>query len=452
MLVLAQRIMSQMVALETESAVHAAADHPPHDASSVEMSATRSSSAQHAAACSAVSTLVSYLQDASSAMSRVCDMSDICKAAIAQCAPLMKNRSVSLSFAGRQRSLPLRVLLVDDAALVRRVLERFARNRGYYYLSCSDGESCVRAFEASLRGERSAYSHFDLILMDKDMPTSAPEGSTSAGAWAVNRIRQLSRLQAEVDPGFRWPCIIGNSACTDEDDETWIRFRDELELARREAGKPNSVLVLPEKLSAWSDAFDAEVRRLCGVDDACVADASEAPTVWGKPIRLQMMFRNLITNAIHHGKPSVGEHRVSVSYDIIDRRSRVHPCLMQSDQDDEVARSLSWQLSHDFDRRTQRYVQVMVTDNGPGIDAQRMKLRMQPSSEAGSGAAVQADGSAGAASAVGSPSNFGICLRQIVCPEIAHSHGAMGVHSRIEPLAGCSFVVALPHCTPVARS
>jgi hypothetical protein len=49
---------------------------------------------------------------------------------------------------------------------------------------------------------------------------------------------------------------------------------------------------------------------------------------------------------------------------------------------------------------------------------------------------------------MGSVSNFGMCLRRIVCPEIANSHGAMGVHSRIEPTSGCSFVVALPYCAP----
>ena len=453
MLVLAQRILSQMTALEDGGCDVGAAAMPPDDASMVEMSAMRSSPAEHDAACSAISTLVCYLQDASSATSRVCDLSDICQAAIVQCAPMLKNRSVSLHFAGRQRCLPLRVLLVDDSVLVRKFLERLARNRGYYYLACSDGESSVHAFEQSLRCDPSAYSRFDVILMDKEMPTADPDGHKTAGVWAVKRIRALSRQQAQDEPGFKYPCIIGNSACSDEDDATWMQFRDELELARREAGLPSNLLLVEGKLSSWSDAFDSEVRLLCGMDEACAADMDETPTVWGKPIRLEMMFRNLITNAIQHGKPSVGQHCVTVSYDVIDRHSRVHPCLTLRDEDDEVARSLSWQLSHDFDRRTQRYVQVMVTDNGPGIDAKRMKLKpLLPSSDAGDREGTDATTASASASAGEASSNFGICLQQIVCPEVALSHGAMGVHSRIEPLAGCSFVVALPYCAPSVKS
>jgi hypothetical protein len=174
-----------------------------------------------------------------------------------------------------------------------------------------------------------------------------------------------------------------------------------------------------------------------------------------------MIFCNLITNAIQHGKPADGEHCVSVSYDVVDRRSRVHPCLMRSDLDDEVERSLSWKLSGAFCDDTQRFVQVMVTDNGPGIDVnnERMKrsLGFRPSSDISEGASVQAGSPAAAVNpAVSSSdscvSNFGIGLQRIVCPEVASSHGAMGVHSRIDPDKGCSFVVALPHCAVGVRS
>ena len=306
----------------------------------------------------------------------------------------------------------------------------------------------MNAFESTLRCGSSPHGRFDLIIMDKEMPTSEPEGYRTAGVSAVKRIRELSLMQAAVEPGFTCPCIIGNSACTDENDPTWIKFRDELQLARQQAGVPSTLLIVKEKLSSWSDAFDQEVRRLCGLSDESACEEGEAPTVWGKPIRLEMMIRNLITNAIQHGKPLVGEHCVSVSYDVVDRRSRMHPCLMQSDQDDEALRSLSWQLSHAFDQRTQRYVQVMVTDNGPGIDTERMKLKLQSSSDV---AVQQAAGGDSGVSAVASVSNFGICLRRIVCPEIANSHGAMGVHSRIEPSSGCSFVVALPYCAAAVQ-
>jgi CheY-like chemotaxis protein len=420
--------------------------------------------AARADACASIAALVAYLKDASSASSQVCNLFDICNAAIRTCQPLLKDRSVDLKFMGRRRWLPLRVLLVDDNAFVLKCLQRILRNRGYYYESCADGESCVKAFEASLLSEPNAYNRFDLILMDKEMPTCEHDGYRLAGVGAVKKIRELSQLQMLKEPRFRCPCIIGNSACTDEDDPTLIRFCSELELARQQAGMPTNLLVHKGKISSWSDAFDLEVRQLCGLHEEPapqLSEAQDAPTVWGKPIRLQMIFCNLITNAIQHGKPADGEHCVSVSYDVIDRRSRVHPCLMRSDLDDEVERSLSWKLSGAFRDDTQRFVQVMVTDNGPGIDVnnERMKrsLGFRPSSDISDGASVQAGSPAAAVNpAVSSSdscvSNFGIGLQRIVCPEVANSHGAMGVHSRIDPDKGCSFVVALPHCAVGVRS
>ncbi len=453
MIVLSQKILSQMSKMtlaETSDVANLAAALLPNQPSSVKASTSitsSSSSLKFAAACSAINTLVCYLQGASTAGSRVCDLSQICQAAVSQCEPLLKKRSVTLRFLGQLRSTPLRVLLVDDSKLVQRLLERLLRNRGYYYQSCPDGESSVKAFDHSLRCEPLECSRFDVIIMDKEMPMSEPDGYKTAGVTAVRRIRELSRLQAEVEPGFRCPCIIGNSACTNEEDVTWVMFRNELELARQEAGMPSNLLILTEKMSSWSDAFDREVRQLCGFDAVPTLAIGNAPTVWGNPIRLEMMIRNLITNAIQYGKPEVGEHCVSVSYDLIDQYSRVHPCLLLSDQDDEVARSLTWQLSHHFKERTQRYVQVMVTDNGPGIELERMKIRLEATSDVSDGEVTQSAVSGGNGSAMSSVSNFGICLQRIVCPEIARCHGAMGVHSRIEPSSGCSFVVALPYCS-----
>ena len=76
--------------------------------------------------CAAIRTLVCYLKDAKQTSSEVCNLSEICKSAILTCQQLLKERSVDLKFVGRQRSLPLRVLLVDD----------LARNRGYHYECC----------------------------------------------------------------------------------------------------------------------------------------------------------------------------------------------------------------------------------------------------------------------------------------------------------------------------
>ena len=137
MIVLAQKILSQMTQSGGAEPFGVSAAVLPGQPSPIEMplvTAGEPPSLEHAAACTAISTLVSYLQDSSTARSRVCDLSDICKAAIRQCGPLLKKRSVSLRFVGRQRRLPLRVLLVDDTLLARRILERLARNRGYFAL------------------------------------------------------------------------------------------------------------------------------------------------------------------------------------------------------------------------------------------------------------------------------------------------------------------------------
>jgi hypothetical protein len=55
-----------------------------------------STSSDHHDACQAISTLVCYLQDSSTARSQYCDVSDICKAAINQCQPLLKVQLNSL--------------------------------------------------------------------------------------------------------------------------------------------------------------------------------------------------------------------------------------------------------------------------------------------------------------------------------------------------------------------
>jgi CheY-like chemotaxis protein len=289
------------------------------------------------------------------------------------------------------------VLIVDDNAFVRkyawtpntqtvypcrvdaliRFLTRLARDRGYYYESCCDGEACVKMFEATLQLDSSACNRFDLIIMDKEMPTADPSLSNTAGVSAVKKIRQLIKLHMEHDPGFKSPCIVGNSSC-EESDASMAEFRSELQLMRLQAGMDTSMLIMKEKMSSWSDGFDEEVRGLCGLNGEVEDDTAGQALVFGKPIRLQMLFRNLVTNAIHHGKPSIGRHHIRVSYDLIDNRARVHPCLVRSDQDDEVTRSLSWQLEDKFEEGTQRFVQVIVADNGPGIDAnnERMKKRL----------------------------------------------------------------------------
>jgi hypothetical protein len=322
MLKLAESILKQLERDDdcNESANGATAALPKQSASTalaaVSSSVTRSSAAR-AEACTHISTLVRYLNSSVMSSPQVCNLSDICRAAIATCMPLQQENSVVLKYAGRQRCLPLRVLLVDDQEFVLKRLQRLVRNRGYHYKCCTSVESCVREFEATLQSDAKACGRFDLILMDKEMPVSEQNPKdidSKAGAVAVRRLRELSLLQAGQEPGFKCPCIIGNTACTDEDDPAMIEFRRELELSRQQAGMRRDHLIQERKMSSWSDEFDRDVRRLCGMDDVLPPEAEDAhaPTVWGSPIRLQMIFYNLITNAIVHGKPTDGEHCVCV--------------------------------------------------------------------------------------------------------------------------------------------
>ena len=447
MIALTQRILTEVTSIVENSPCNNALERSePSRDSSYGLSApslTSKLSSEQAASCTAIQTLLHFLQDASSSKSQTCNISDICRSTINQCMPLLKDNSVSIKFAGRQRFLPLRVMLVDDSAFVRSCLQRFARNRGYYYECCADGDLAVKAFQATLLMHPRACSRFDLIIMDKEMPTTEPDSSMDsfrqAGVFAVRKIRELSQEHALREPGFKCPCIVGNTACGDKDEPTFIQFLLELELSRKQAGLACSMLTLRQKMSEWSDEFDVAVRKLCGMAGGDPPDTLE-PTVWGKPIRLQMLFRNLITNAIQHGKPCHGEQHIHVSYDLIDQRARMHPCLVRSDQDNEVARSLSWHLSGACENETQRFVQIMVTDNGPGMDGNKQPMALV-AVEPGERLSAHEYG----------VSNFGICLQRIVCPEVANNHGAMGVHSRIEPAPGCSFVVALPYFCETPR-
>ena len=460
MLALTESILKQLERDDdlSESANSAHAPFPMRSASAASAAVSSRSSAARAEACSHISTLVRYLNSSVMSSPQVCNLSDICRAAISTCMPLQNESSVVLKYAGRQRCLPLRVLLVDDQEFVLKRLQRLVRNRGYHYKCCTSVESCVKVFEESLQSDARACGRFDLILMDKEMPIlelNAQDIDRKAGADAVRRLRELSLLQAGQEPGFRCPCIVGNTACTDEDDPTMIEFRRELELSRQQAGMQRDQLIQERKMSSWSDEFDRDVRRQLGMDDVLPPEAEDvhAPTVWGNPDRLQMIFYNLITNAIVHGKPADGEHCVCVSYDVIDSRARMHPCLMGLDRDEEVQRSISWQLKAAFEEGAQCFVQVMVVDNGPGIDVHNERMRrslgFDPPTASSAHAAlgdVNYRGAAGASLSPGSSvSNLGIGLQRVVCPEVASNRGAMGVHSRSEPDTGCSFVVALPH-------
>jgi CheY-like chemotaxis protein len=191
-----------------------------------------------------------------------CDLIDICSAAIRMCGPLAGVQGTVFSFAGRQRFVPLHVLLVvaDDSVMNRLQLQM--RNRAYHYQCCPDAESSVKAFELSL-SEGTVHRRFDLILMNNEMPELDPQLTKSSGVFAVRRIREISRLHTHQDPSFKGPCIVGIASCEDESDPSLIAFRHELELSRLQAGLSNNFLIQPT-LNKWSEVFDKGVRELCG--------------------------------------------------------------------------------------------------------------------------------------------------------------------------------------------
>ena len=71
--------------------------------------------------------------------------------------------------------LPLRILLVDDEAVNRRVMRRLLERLGYHADEASDGERAVEAARAQA---------YDLIFMDLQMPVLD-------GKEATMRIREL---------------------------------------------------------------------------------------------------------------------------------------------------------------------------------------------------------------------------------------------------------------------
>ena len=119
------------------------------------------SSSDHDAACAAIGTLLHYLQDASSARSQLCDISKICSAAIEQCQPLLKERAVDMTFDGRQRFLPLRVLFVDDNAFVRLTPHASAVRRRLPHCVCRCGGTwnAWREIEATITSRVTTASH-----------------------------------------------------------------------------------------------------------------------------------------------------------------------------------------------------------------------------------------------------------------------------------------------------
>lgn len=95
---------------------------------------------------------------------------------------IIRNESEAAGNSGEEKLLKL--LIVDDDAIIRMVIEKYALRKGWKVFSAEDGKAAIDAYQKQ---------KFDIIIMDCQMPVL--DGYETTGA-----IRQLESQRGAYTP------------------------------------------------------------------------------------------------------------------------------------------------------------------------------------------------------------------------------------------------------------